>query len=246
MRGARGPRRHRAARVDARRAPSSGWPAISRPCACRKARNPATCQGRRKCCDCSQCCDRGDLLPMGGIPANGVGARRGTGSSGLGECGTRGDRSEWNTQGSPPGPRVGVAAGPPGMSFAVVDWEVNRFASTSRPDVLGALEWDVAFTQGLTAKSWKALQALGEAGEVAFGHLPPVAQARDPQHACAERRHVLWSCQAMRARVTAALRPGSPPAAGRALRSGRAGRTGQGHPSVRPGARPRHGPRRSR
>lgn len=61
------------------------------------------------------------------------------------------------------------------MSFTVVDWNVNGFARKAQPELLGGLEWDVACLQEVTRESWEDYRALGDAGAVAFDHLPPLA-----------------------------------------------------------------------
>lgn len=71
-----------------------------------------------------------------------------------------------------------------GMSFTVVDWNVNGFATKAQPEFLGALEWDIAFLQEVTTGSWEEFRDLGDAGGVAFGHLPPLA-GTGPRYACA-------------------------------------------------------------
>lgn len=52
----------------------------------------------------------------------------------------------------------------------------------SQPELLGALDWDVACQQEVTTESWEAFRALGDAGDVAFGHLPPLA-GKGPRYA---------------------------------------------------------------
>lgn len=46
------------------------------------------------------------------------------------------------------------------------------------------MDWDVACLQEVTTESWEDFRALGDAGDVAFGHLPPLA-GKGPRYTCA-------------------------------------------------------------
>lgn len=70
------------------------------------------------------------------------------------------------------------------MTFTVVDWNVNGFSLRGQVEMLASLEWDVACLQEVTRDSWPAYRAVGDHGEVAFAHLPPLASA-GPRYGCA-------------------------------------------------------------
>lgn len=69
------------------------------------------------------------------------------------------------------------------MSFAVVDWNVNGFVHRAQAGLLADLEWDVACLQEDTRGTWEEFRALGDAGDVAFSYLPPLAAA-GPRYGC--------------------------------------------------------------
>lgn len=70
------------------------------------------------------------------------------------------------------------------MRLRVLGWNVNGFSRGRQPELLGSLEWDVACLQEVTRNTWKAFQALGDQGDVAFEYLPPLA-GPGPRYACA-------------------------------------------------------------
>lgn len=53
------------------------------------------------------------------------------------------------------------------MRVKVVDWNVNGFATTGQPDLLGSLEWDIACLQEVTEASWPLFRSLADHGDVA-------------------------------------------------------------------------------
>ena len=66
----------------------------------------------------------------------------------------------------------------------VLDWNVNGFRTTTQPDLLAAMDWDIACLQEVTHESWPRFRETADAGEAAFGHLPPLASG-GPRYACA-------------------------------------------------------------
>lgn len=50
------------------------------------------------------------------------------------------------------------------MRVKVVDWNVNGFATTGQPDLLGSLEWDIACLQEVTEASWPLFRSLADHG----------------------------------------------------------------------------------
>ena len=70
------------------------------------------------------------------------------------------------------------------MRVKVVDWNVNGFATTGQPDLLGSLDWDIACLQEVTEDSWPLFRAAADHGDMAFNHLPPLAGS-GPRFACA-------------------------------------------------------------
>ena len=70
------------------------------------------------------------------------------------------------------------------VNVTVVDWNVNGFVHRNQAGLLADLEWDVACLQEVTRGTWEGFRALGDAGDVAFGHLPPLAGA-GPRYGCA-------------------------------------------------------------
>lgn len=70
------------------------------------------------------------------------------------------------------------------MHVSVVDWNVNGFVHRAQAGLLAGLEWDVACLQEVTHHTWRDFRALGDAGDVAFSYLPPLA-GDGPRYGCA-------------------------------------------------------------
>lgn len=68
--------------------------------------------------------------------------------------------------------------------LTVLDWNVNGFSLKNQPDLLSALDWDIACLQEVTRQSWPLFRALVDQGEVAFAYLPPLADP-GPRYASA-------------------------------------------------------------
>lgn len=75
-------------------------------------------------------------------------------------------------------------SGTAGSCLTVVDWNVNGFVHRNQAALLAGLEWDVACLQEVTRTSWEEFRAVGGAGDVAFGYLPPLA-GTGPRYGCA-------------------------------------------------------------
>ena len=69
------------------------------------------------------------------------------------------------------------------MRVKVVDWNVNGFATTGQPDLLGSLEWDIACLQEGTEASWPLFRSLADHGDVASttSHPWPEPRPRGPK-----------------------------------------------------------------
>lgn len=61
------------------------------------------------------------------------------------------------------------------MELTLVDWNVNGFALRGQAELLRVLSWDVCTLQEVTTESWPVLRELGNTGDVALHHLPPIA-----------------------------------------------------------------------
>lgn len=70
------------------------------------------------------------------------------------------------------------------MQLTVVDWNVNGYRLVDQPELLASLDWDIACLQEITRSSWPRFREIADDGDVAFGHLPPLA-SDGPRYACA-------------------------------------------------------------
>lgn len=70
------------------------------------------------------------------------------------------------------------------MNIAVVGWNVNGFVHRAQAGFLAGSDWDVACLQEVTRATWEEFRALGDAGDVAFSYLRPLA-GTGPRYGCA-------------------------------------------------------------